>query len=278
MRSELFTICRVLALVVAAAALAAESPLPRETDRTRDGFIGPVRQVTTTSGGTTTIRTYDPAGSLIETTTRLVQPADEPEAHEQRRLIYVYDAQKRRVQEMSQDQEGPPYVSRRYAYDPDRRLQAEAAYHMCGTFSSLRLLTYDREGRLIEDLMYQYRSLGRRVYAYDARGYLETILSYKNGALQSTIRYRYDVQGRISEQADVMPDGTLGGKTSYEYDEHGRLVAEHFTNGLHPPVKATSTYEYDPAGNWTRKRTRMTGGSGAGSSRDALTERTLTYF
>jgi hypothetical protein len=46
----------------------------------------------------------------------------------------------------------------------------EAAFHICGTFSSLHLLGYDLEGRLLEDLVYQYRSLGRRVYAYDARG------------------------------------------------------------------------------------------------------------
>ena len=279
MRSRLFTICRMMAIVTSAVALSGGSPLPGETDRTRDGFVGPVRQVTTTSGATTTIRTYDRAGALMETRSRLPPPAGEPEAREQsRRLIYVYDAQKRRVEEMSQDQEGPPYLSRRYEYDLAGRLQAEAAYHMCGTFSSLHVLTYDQEGRLLEDLVYQHRSLGRRVFGYDALGHPKAVLSYKNGALQSTIHYHYDAQGRMSEQTEVMPDGTPGGKTSYDYDERGRLVEEHSTNGLHPPVNATSIYEYDHAGNWLRKTTRRTGGLEAGSSRNELTERTFTYF
>jgi YD repeat-containing protein len=104
------------------------------------------------------------------------------------------------------------------------------------------------------------------------------LLSYKNGALQSTIHYQYNARGQMSEQAEVLPDGTPGGKTSYEYDEGGRLVAEHFTNGLHPSVNATSTYEYNQAGNWTRKRTRRTGGRELDASPEELTERTVTYF
>jgi YD repeat-containing protein len=266
--------------MVAAAAVAAGSALSSETDRARDGFAGPVRQVTTTSGGTTTIRTYDRTGALIASISRLAPPADDPDAHEQtRRLIYVYDAEKRRVQELSQDEaEEPSYLSRRYGYDREGRLQAEAAFHMCGTFSSLHVLRYDREGRLVEDLMYQYRSVGRRVYAYDARGYLETLLSYKNGGLQSTVRYQYNAQGRMSEQAEVLPDGSPGSKTSYEYDQGGRLLAEHFVNGLHPLLNATSTYEYDQTGNWTRKTTRRTGGGELDSSHEELTERMFAYF
>lgn len=280
MTVRMLTLAQVSGLVIALAAVPTGSALSSETDRTRDGLVGPVRQVTTTSGGATTIRTYDRTGSLIESISRLAPPADEPEAREQmRRLRYVYDAQKRRMEELSQDEdEQPPYLSRRYEYDPDGRLRAEAAFHMCGTFSSLHVLRYDLEGRLLEDLVYQYRSLGRRVYAYDARGYLEMLLSYKNGALQSTIHYQYNVQGRMTEQAEVLPDGTPGGKTSYEYDDEGRLVAEHFTNGLHPSVNARSTYEYDQVGNWTKKRTRRTGGRELDASPEGLTERTVTYF
>ena len=131
----------------------AGTTVPQETDRTRDGLIGPVRQVTITSGGTTTIRSYNRAGALMETMSRLAPPIEEPEAQEQvRRLLYVYNAREQRLREMSQEQDGPPYLSRRYAYDADGRQRAEAAYHMCGTFSSLRIFNYDRNGRLQEDL------------------------------------------------------------------------------------------------------------------------------
>ena len=83
--------------------------VPQETDRTRDGLIGPVRQVTITSGRTTTIRSYNRAGALVETMSRPAPPTEEPEAQEQvRSFLYVYNAKEQRLREMSQDQDGPP--------------------------------------------------------------------------------------------------------------------------------------------------------------------------
>ena len=282
MTSQSDVFWRSVAVVVLALTLVAGTTRSQVTDRTRDGLKGAVRQVTTTSGGSTTTRTYDRGGALLETISRLAPSGDEPDAREQtRRFEYVYDARQQRVREMSQDQDGPPYLSRRYAYDVEGRQRAEAAYHMCGTFSSLHVSTYDRDGRLHEDILYQFRSLARRVYEYDGQGHPSTILSSKNGRLQSTLHYRYDEQGRVSEQAESMPDGTPGGKTAYEYDEQGQLVAEYFTNGLDPALNAKSMYEYDPQGNWTRKTTRRVGGNQADSPSDKpleRTERTILYF
>ena len=134
---------------------------------------------------------------------------------------------------------------------------------------------------LQEDLLYQYRSLTTRVYEYNDRGFPHTLLSYKNGHLQSTIHFRHDAEGRKREQTDLMSDGTPIGKTTYEYDEHGRLMAEHFMNVLDPSRETTSTYEYDQYGNWTKKTTRGAGGVQTDTRDDQafeVTERTLVYF
>ncbi len=270
--------CRPLAVSIFALIFLAATMLPKESDRLREGLAGDVGRVTTNAGGTTTIRTYDHDGALIETVSRLAPATDAPDAHEQvRKFLYVYDAKKQRLREMSQDQDGPPYVSRRYAYDAEGRQRAEAAYHMCGTFSSLHVFLYEDDGRLLEQLTYQLRSLGKRVYEYDSQRRLTALRLYKNGILQSTTQYRYDDNGRITEQTEVMPDGTAGNKTAYQYDERGRLVSEHFTNHLHPSLDALSTYEYDPEGNWTRKTTRR-GGSSQELERIEVTERMIEYY
>jgi len=273
-------LCCVLVLAAAMTFLAGAT-VPQETDRTKDGLIGPVWQVTITSGRTTTIRSYNRAGALMETLSRVAPSTEEPEALEQvRRFLYIYNEKEQRLREMSQDQDAAPYLSRRYAYDEGGRQRAEAAYHMCGTFSSLRIFSYDPKGRLQEELLYQYRSLAKRVYEYDDRGFPHTLRSYKNGQLQSTIQSRHDAEGRKREQTDFMPDRTPSGKTTYEYDGQGRLMAEHFMNVLDPSREATSTYEYDLQGNWTKKTTRGVGGIQKDARGQALevTERTVVYF
>src|SRR5262245_51721039 len=157
MNSRYDAVWRCLGVLVLAMTLAAGATLSEETDRTRDGLVGPVQHMTTITGGSTTVRTYDRAGALLETISRLTPPAGEPDASAQvRRFIYVYNNNRQRVREMSQDQDDAPYLSRRYAYDAMGRPRAEATYHMCGTFSSLQVFSYTRDGRLYEQLTYQF--------------------------------------------------------------------------------------------------------------------------
>jgi YD repeat-containing protein len=272
--------CRPIAVPMFGLIFIAATTLPIEMDRAREGLKGAVRQVTMTTGGTTTIRTYDRDGALIETVSRLSPGAGEPDAQEQvRKFVYDYDAKKQRLREMSQEQDGPPYLSRRYAYDAAGHQRAEAVYHMCGTFSSLQVFSYDGDGRLHEQVTYQFRSLGKRVYEYAGQQRLTTVRIYKNGVLQSTTQYRYDDEGRMSEQAELLSDATIGNKTVYEYDDRGRLVTERFTNRLDPLLDAQSRYEYDQQGNWTRKTTRRAGGSlESTTGHIEVTERVIDYY
>jgi YD repeat-containing protein len=178
---------------------------------------------------------------------------------------------------MSEDQDGASYVSKRYAYDATGHQRAEAAYHMCGTFSLLHIFSYDGDGRPKEQLTYQFRSLGRRIYDYDDQGRLNAVHLYKNGVLQSTTQYRYDDHGRMSEQFEMTAHRTPGNKTTYAYDELGRLMREQFTSSVDPSLSATATYEYDEQGNWTRKTTRR-GRQDSGSQQMEVTERVFAYY
>ena len=150
-------------------------------------------------------------------------------------------------------------------------------HHMCGTFSSLHVFSYDGDGRLKEQLTYQFRSLGKRVYDYDGEGRPKAVVLYKNGLLVSTTDYRYDDRGRMSEQLELPARGASANTTRYDYDERGRLTAERFTNRLDPSLSAISTYEYDEQGNWTRKTTRRNGGVQGGEQIE-VTDRVVEYY
>jgi hypothetical protein len=254
------SLATVLPGVIGALLLIGTTTLSKGTDRSQEGLIGPVRELTTISGATTTIATFDRAGALIETISRVRPPADEPDALERvQQLVYVYDAKGRRLREMIKGPDGQQYLSRRYAYDAAGRKRAEAAYHMCGTFSSLHVYSYDARGRLQEDLLYQFRSLTRQVFEHEERGQPKELNRYKNGLLHSTTRF--------------------------EYDERGNPIVEEVTSSADPSrnAKNISTYDYDKTGNWIRKTTRrfvnVVGQEAQPSPEQTdITERTVTYF
>ncbi|HJT20690.1 MAG TPA: RHS repeat domain-containing protein [Nitrospira sp.] len=224
-----------------------------KTDRERDGLFGPVRQVVTVSGETHVTRMYSRAGALLEAATRQAAPVDQPDLGERvQKTMFVYDAQGRRTREMVDEGDGP-YLSRLYAYSATGTPIAEAAYHMCGTFSSLVVHDYDAAGTLRRDLSYRFRSMGEHRYTWDAQGRITARKDYQNGVLISTLRYSYDAQGRLTEQEATQADGTSLSRTAYQYDQRGNLIGEELTN-FHDPslnAKSVSSYEYDAAGNWT---------------------------
>jgi hypothetical protein len=55
-------------------------PLPiQQIDRDREGLFGPVRSMIAKSGATTTSKTFDRTGTLIEVESRVSPPPDQPE-------------------------------------------------------------------------------------------------------------------------------------------------------------------------------------------------------
>src|SRR5207247_3677748 len=87
----------------------------------------------------------------------------------------------------------------------------------------------------------------------------------------STVRYRYDEQGRRVEAATwVGPHCT--DRREFAYDDHGEKAAER-RYGSDGRLVSDETYErdYDPQGNWVRETVRT------GGEPSALIHRTFQY-
>jgi hypothetical protein len=257
----------------------------QQTDREREGLLGPISKVVVKSGPTVTIRTYDYTGNLFEIEHRRSPPADQPELGDSvDKLVYTYDTKGNRISEMIADRDGETYPSRLYAYDGAGNRMAEAAYHMCGTFDSLHIYTCDAQRLLREDLLYQGRSLFRQVNSHDDRARIVKSLSYRNGILQSATHSTYDQNDRLTEQRVYLPDGSLRSTTTYQYDDRGNRTGEEFTHSAHASLnsKEVSAYEYDSIGNWIKRTTRrlvipVDDGGAPLSEPVEVTERYITY-
>jgi hypothetical protein len=263
-----------------------EATTAGNTERERDGLVGPVHQVVSTTEATTATRTYSRDGVLLEAVTRDAPPRDQPDLGERtQRVVYAHDIHGRRIREMIDEGDGQPYLSRAYAYDDGGKMVAEALYNMCGTFSSLTLYSYDGAGRLREDLSYRLRSLYKRTYELDSHGRTAARKNYKNDKLLSFTGYRYDAQGRLIGQSEHRPDGELESAATYQYDQKGNQTLEEVTNPADSSLNgaAASTYEFDARGNWITRTVRRHGGSpdDGGKMQDAaadVTRRAITYY
>ncbi|HMU54446.1 MAG TPA: hypothetical protein PKA61_05550 [Nitrospira sp.] len=251
------------------------------TDRERDGLVGLVHRVVSTTGGTSITKIYSRDGVLLETVTRSAPPADQPDVGERiERVVYEYDSQNRRRREMIDEGDGIQYLSRAYAHDKSGRVLAEASYSMCGTFSSLTIYTYDDAGRLREDLSYRLRSLFKRTYEFDSHGRIAFRRDYKNNGAISSTGYRYDEQGRLAEQSEFQPDGTLKSTVSYQYDRQGNQTLEETTNPADSSLNGTraSRYEFDAQGNWIVRTVRRPVVPRDEEASVEVTHRTIAYY
>jgi hypothetical protein len=247
----------LLAILVSGACISTVLPI-QHADREREGLLGPVSKVVAKSGVTTTTKTFDGTGTLIEVESRVSPPADQLELGDSvETLVYTYDPKGNRTAEMILEPDGERYPSRLYAYDRVGHRLAEAAYHMCGTFSSLQIYRYDANGQMRENLVYQSRSLSRHVYSYDDRGRIVQSQLHRNGTVQSATSFIYDQHDRLTEQRVYLSDGGLYSTASYQYDDRGNRTGEAVMHSTQTSLnsKEVAQYEYDSAGNWTRRTT-----------------------
>jgi hypothetical protein len=213
--------------------------------------VGPVRQATVTTKDSIATLSFSPAGDLTRKVTRTrANPTDGATET----MLYQYDPQGGKIGEYVADSDGEVVPLRLYTYDSEHRLSAEAAYHMCRTFSALHVYTYDGNGRGTEDLQFESRRLTRREFQYDGKGQVEHITVHRNGRLMSVTRYTYDDTGRLVTVASEQPDGADVSRL-YRYDERGNVVVFVETHPRDPAQDKTevTAYEYDLHGNWTRR-------------------------
>lgn len=225
-------------------------------DRVRDGMVGAVKTVVTRSGAITTIKNYDSSGTLTKIQTHKDPPTDQPDIGPSiEETAYTYDSQGDLTREIIEDETIGQYPSKLYVYDKSGNRVAEAAYNVCGTFSSLHIYDRDDKERLREDLLYKSRSITRTVMDYDEQGRLIRSRRYQNGVFKSITQYAYDLNHHVAEQVTYLPDGTLYNRTRIAYDDRGNPAVEESRHPTLPSLdsKEISRYEYDPVGNWTKR-------------------------
>jgi len=97
------------------------------------------------------------------------------------RVLYRYNSGGERMGEFAVDSEGEAIAVRLSAFDSNGRRTAEARYHLCRTFSSLDLYTYDEGGRLAVELRFESRRLSKREFQYGENGTLQRVCTHRNG-------------------------------------------------------------------------------------------------
>ena len=119
--------------------------------------------------------------------------------------------------------DGTPYDSWHYKYDTEGHLTEVAWYRCDGAGCHLANYEYDTAGKMME----MRETLGdgpldRHIYKYDEQGRMtEDISCDDEGNTFGRVCIRYDSKGRKSEEDDYTISGTFSGKRVFTYDERG---------------------------------------------------------
>ncbi len=214
--------------------------------------IGPVRQLTLTTKASVVTHQFDENGRLVETATR---SRTDPAQEGVEKVLYRYNSGGERMGEFAVDSEGEAIPVRLSAFDSNGRRTAEARYHLCRTFSSLDLYTYDEAGRLAVELRFESRRLSKREFQYGEDGTLQRVRTHRNGRLLGTTHYHYDEAGHVANTVFKLPDETLSATALFRYDQQGNLMTVVQTHPHNPALDKTeiTSFEYDATGNWIRR-------------------------
>ncbi|UCH35741.1 MAG: hypothetical protein JSV65_05150 [Armatimonadota bacterium] len=223
---------------------------------------------------------YDEKGNEVE------QASYNPDRSLDCRFVKLYDAQGRLIQQEWCGEDGVAWGKEIYTYDAAGHVIETAHYDTNPDFYVGKVVTkYDASGRWIEAV--EYDSDGtpgmKQTRSYDAQGRLIEEVDYRSPHdVDVKIVHRYNPEGQHVEESSCPEGAFLGSRDYYTYDKMGNLIRDerwlyepggtvtgkwvgvydargHETDDLwYGPdgaVKrhATSTYEFDATGNWTKQ-------------------------
>lgn len=165
--------------------------------------------------------------------------------------IYKYDSKGNISEEINYINVGSIGSRNAYVYDENGNISEELHYAHDDSFVSRKVYKYAPEGYIAEEAVYHSRGklLRKKVVAHDANG-KKTVVHYDgNGSTVDKQVFTYNANGNISEILFYKPDGSLDGKTTYDY-------------------------EYDSIGNWIKQRDSHKGKA----EWLRVTRRTITYY
>lgn len=96
-------------------------------------------------------------------------------------------------------------------------------------------IDYDSEGKVQEELKYEYNTLNQKVKETDYDS---------NGKVQEERKYEYNTLNQKVKEIHSTPEGKINEMTTYEYDEKGDRVLKIVTEG-NGKLKSKKKYVYE---------------------------------
>lgn len=188
-----------------------------------------------------------------------------------RRHIYVVDGNARIIEYTVFDSDGSLNSRFTYEYDAKGNKLAENFYSWMGTRGNRVVYTYDEKGHQLSATCYKADDTvsWKTTTSYDTDGRKIEWSNFQAGILRYKIKYRYDDQGRISEEETfefnappnlITSHSPVPGKIVYDYNDSERTkeVTTCLPSGT---LKSREIRTTDERGNETSRRTLDENGS-----------------
>lgn len=264
---------------------------PHQTDRDRDGLVGPVKAVSTdivTASGTLvqplSRAVYDDAGNYRER--EVFDDYGGPVGRE----TFVY-ANQRLVNAKLVDSKGTVLEHREYSNGSSARFETiKVTSQFRGTYEE----HHQRgPGNRVEAIRYvsDRKDIGSTVFRYGSQPQSPDEIAFFLDGRPATapigpcfgahrVVYQY-VDGRVAEQTTFEEDGSVKRRSAFKYDVRGNVSEEARTEGMGDSLLRFE-YRYDDRGNWIRREDTMRFDVGRtpqpASPGVRITTRTITYF
>ena len=182
--------------------------------------------------------------------------------NENQKLIKIYEV----------GSDGNQNTSTVFNYNEDGKKSEELVYDYTNQLDYKLVFTY-KDGKKSEEARYDYNNelVEKTFYTYNSNGNLVEEKKYEGEELLDKFVYAYNQKGQKILYERYEGDGTLGFRSTYEYDEKGNVVKEGITTPGEPEFVTTRTFTYEK-GNWINKVEYEDG------EPLTLTERTITYY
>jgi len=203
----------------------------KRSEKEADGFIGPVKNVYTTTAYV--------AGESSG-------PSQEMPALSH---SFTYDDKGRLLEDAEILPDGSPDIRRTWKYD-SRGNEIEHAYFVHDNLVFRTLKAYDAEGRETRSVEYgsgdSVRSKTRSTYRFKGR-LREVKLNEPDGTLRRKALIKYDRRGQMIERREYEVNGILGHRYVFSYDVNGNKTEEidYYRDERHLPRISKETLTYD---------------------------------
>lgn len=193
------------------------------------------------------------------------------------RITYSYKPQEKKIELSYFNKELKPTSKTIYQLNEKGYKTEELQYAPNGTLNNRYLYSFDNSGNMTT--MTGYKPDGtltsKTTWKFDARNYRTEYLVETPGYANSSKKFVHDDKGNLTEETWYDGKGAITFRFVREYDTNGNIIKEiKYKGSSDKPVDTvTWRYDYDKAGNWTKKTETTSDGTDF-----HIEERTILYY